>query len=182
MVCCVIEVRFESALYSWVDKLAHSAWDSLSTQEYKRVLMNSRLWLPAKFVEWKSSRLHVGFFVEISLGKAQWAFLKFTIIEQPCFKFQQVIWVLCNPAQCYKNLTNCSGCENCGNSWWTAAVAPHLKRVLVVLVFSCNSHMDKILLSLVMCCCVLIINYQQDRFKYKVLFGSKHTDEWLDFW
>ena len=51
VVCCVIEVRFESALYSWVDKLAHSAWDSLSTQEYKRVRMNSRLWLPAKFVE-----------------------------------------------------------------------------------------------------------------------------------
>ena len=51
VVCCVIEVPFESALFSWVDKLAHSAWDSLSTQEYKRVLMNSRLWLPAKFVE-----------------------------------------------------------------------------------------------------------------------------------
>ena len=29
------------------------------------------------------------FFVEISLGKAQRAFLKFTIIEQPCFKLDK---------------------------------------------------------------------------------------------
>ena len=182
MVCSVIEVRFESALYSWVDNLMLIVLGILSLpKSIKEYWWTKGSDCLQNLLNEKAAASMLDFLFR-SIGKAQWAFLKFTVTEQPCFKFQQVTWVLCNPAECYKNLTNCSGCENCGNSWWTAAVAPHPKRVLVVLVFSCNSHMDKILLSLVMCCCVLILNYQQDRFKYKVLFGSKHTDEWLDFW
>ena len=71
MVCSVIEVRFESALYSWVDNLMLIVLGILS--------------LP-KCIS-AASMLD---FLFRSLGKAEWAFLKFTITEQPCFKFQQV--------------------------------------------------------------------------------------------